>query len=404
MVKSIDDYYDIVGPQIIAEIHKKARKLYGKHIVHINSTFQGGGVAEMLLSLIPLMNDINVTTGWRVLHGNPDFYTITKKFHNGLQGEDFNFSDIKQQLYLETNEDFSQITHLDHDCVIIHDPQPLPIIKFFKKQQPWIWRCHVDLTSPHQELWEFLKHFIVRYDHMIVSNEQYKKEDIPIPQHIICPAIDPLDPKNKEIDSELIDYTLEKFEIPNDKPIITQVSRFDKWKDPINVLKIFKNIKKKIDCRLVLCGSLASDDPEGVLIYEQVKEAAGNMLENKDVILTTVENDILVNAIQSQSSVIIQKSLREGFGLTITEALWKSKPVVASKVGGVPIQITNGKDGFLFDPMDLKGFENKIIELIEHPDLAVKIGKNARDKVKKNFLITRQIVNYLDLLDEFINN
>ncbi|MBN2324649.1 MAG: glycosyltransferase [Spirochaetes bacterium] len=401
-MRSLDDYRTIVGDHVLYNVYHKAQRLYGKHILHLNSTYQGGGVAEILATLVPLMNDIGIDTGWRILHGNPDFFTITKKFHNALQGQSLNLTKIKKALYTATNENFSVYTHIDHDCVIIHDPQPLPLIKYHKKRQPWVWRCHIDLSNPSSEIWEFLKGFILRYDMVIISNEKYRSEQLPVEQRIIPPAIDPLSPKNMVLSEKDIDKYMQKFGIPRDKPIITQVSRFDKWKDPLGVLEVYKRVKKQVDCRLVLCGSMATDDPEGLLIYEKVLQKANDLVDSKDVILTTVENNILVNVLQRASSVIIQKSTREGFGLTVTEALWKSKPVVASNVGGIPLQIEDGKSGYLLEPRDIGGFADKILYLLDNPEHSKKIGDRGREMVRKNFLITRQVCNYVELLNDIL--
>ncbi|MCK5147845.1 glycosyltransferase [bacterium] len=401
MIKQLDDYREIVGDNVIASIHRRAAKLYGKHVVHINSTYQGGGVAEMLQTLVPLMNDVGVDAGWRILHGNPDFFGITKKFHNAIQGEEIRMTDIKKELYTGANENFATYTHLDHDFVIVHDPQPLPLIQFYQKRQPWIWRCHIDLSNPSKELWDYFKHFLLKYDTMIVSNKHYLRSKLPINQRIIPPAIDPLSAKNKDLDDGIIPKTLDHFNIPIDKPILTQISRFDKWKDPLGVLDVFKKVKKEVDCRLILCGSMAADDPEGIDIYEEVKEQAGKLLNNGDVILLTVENNLLVNVLQRVSDVIIQKSIREGFGLTVTEALWKGRPVVASNVGGIPLQISNGKNGFLFNPDDNDGYAKKIIELMTNPDMAKSVGHTAKESVRSNFLITRLLGDYLELLSSF---
>ena len=401
-MKSLDDYRALVGDHALYEIYHKAQKLYGKHILHLNSTYQGGGVAEILATLVPLMNDIGIDTGWRILHGNPDFFTITKKFHNALQGQSLNLSKIKKALYTATNENFAVYNHIDHDCVIIHDPQPLPLIKYHKKRQPWVWRCHIDLSNPSDEIWDFLKGFILRYDMVIISNEKYRSEQLPVEQRIIPPAIDPLSAKNMELSDKDIDKYMHKFGIPRDKPIITQVSRFDKWKDPLGVLEVYKHVKKQIDCRLVLCGSMATDDPEGISIYEKVLQKANDMVDSKDVILTTVENNILVNVLQRTSSVIIQKSIREGFGLTVTEALWKGKPVVASNVGGIPLQIEDKKSGFLLDPKDIRGFADKVLYLLDNPERSKKMGAHGREMVRKKFLITRQICNYIEILNDIL--
>lgn len=400
MRRSVEDYREIVGDEVISEIHRRARKLYGKHILHVNSTYQGGGVAEMLSSLIPLMNDVGMDVGWVILHGEPDFFTVTKKFHNALHGERINLSEMKKGLYIMTNEDFSVYTHIYHDCVIVHDPQPLPLIKFYKKRRPWIWRCHVDLSNPNEEVWEFLKAYILRYDMVIVSNEKYRRKDLTVEQRVIYPAIDPLLPKNIEISEEVISKYLDKFDISTDKPLITQISRFDKWKDPEGVIEAFKLVKEKIDCRLVLCGDMATDDPEGSEIYSRVWRKAGDLIRKGDVMLITAGHDILVNALQRSSAVIIQKSLKEGFGLTVTEALWKGKPVVASNVGGIPLQIADGENGFLVEPYDTKGFADRIIKILQNPRLAEEMGKKSKEIVRNNFLITRLLLDYLDLLNE----
>jgi trehalose synthase len=394
----LNDYRKIVGDKVISEIYKKARGLYGKSMIHLNSTYMGGGVAEILNSLIPLFNEIGIDAGWRIIRGNPDLFNITKKFHNALQGDKINLSEMKKKLYIQTSEDFSIYTHLDHDCVIIHDPQPLPLINFYRKKQPWVWRCHVDISHPNEQLWEFLKEFILKYDVAIFSSEKYKKDDIYLDQKIINPVIDPLSPKNMELSEKVISKYLKKFGVPTDKPLLTQISRFDKWKDPEGVLEVFKLVKKKVDCRLVLCGSMATDDPEGVKIFKQVEKKANNLIAKGDVFLITSENNILVNALQRRSDVIIQKSIREGFGLVISEALWKEKPLVTSNVGGIPLQIVDGVNGFLVDPFDNEGFADRIVEIIKHPNLGKELGKRGKESVRKKFLVTRLLSDYLDLM------
>jgi trehalose synthase len=397
----LEDYREIVGDKVIGEIARKARGLYGKHILHINSTYQGGGVAEILNNILPLMNDIGIDAGWRILHGSPDFFEITKKFHNALQGESIHFTERKKRLYYQANEDFATYTHIDHDCVIIHDPQPLPLIKFYKKRQPWIWRCHVDLSNPNEKLWEFLTTFMLRYDVVILSNKNYLKKDLPVEQVVIYPAIDPLSSKNMDIPESDIDKYLKKYGISTDKPFITQISRFDKWKDPGGVIKVFKLVKETIDCRLVLCGNLATDDPEGIMMFERTEREAQKLIEKGDVVLVTdpaASNFIFINALQRKSSVIVQKSSKEGFGLVVTEALWKGTPVVASNVGGIPLQIIDGENGFLLDFADSQGFADKIATLLKDPALADEMGRKGREHVKNNFLITRLLIDYLDLL------
>ena len=396
-------YRKIVGDEVIAEIYRKSRKIYSKYILNVNSTYQGGGVAEMLSSLVPLMNNTGLDVDWRILHGNPDFFTVTKKFHNALQGAEINLTDLKKNLYVKTNEDFSIYTHIKHDAVIIHDPQPLPLIIFYKKRQPWIWRCHIDLTAPNPDVWNYLKTFILRYDVVIISDKEYRHNDLPVEQRVIMPAIDPLSPKNMELPENTIQKYLKKFDIPMDKPIITQISRFDPWKDPEGVIDIFKKVKEEVDARLVLCGNMATDDPEGYKIYRKVERKAKSLIEKGDVILITSENNILVNVLQRVSSVIIQKSIREGFGLTVTEALWKGTPVVASNIGGIKLQIKDGINGFLLDPHDIDGFAKRVIQILKDKELAARIGSKGKESVRKNFLITRLLIQYLDLLREVLS-
>ncbi len=405
MRKRLEDYRNIVGDEVMAQIYRKARRLYGKHILHINSTYQGGGVAEMLWSLVPLMNDIGLDAGWRIVHGTPDFFNVTKKFHNGIQGEKVSLSEDRLRLYEGINEIFASYTHIRHDFVIVHDPQPLPLISFYKKRQPWIWRCHTDISTPHRDVWNYLKKFILRYDTVIVSSEKYKKHDLPVEQVVIFPAIDPLTDKNKELSEETIKKVLAEFNIPTDKPLITQVSRFDKWKDPLGVVEVFERVKEKVDARLVLIGSMAADDPEGWEIYRQVeREVEAHEDIKDDIILITVENNILVNALQRVSSVVLQKSIREGFGLTVSEAMWKGTPVVASNVGGIPTQVIDGETGFLVDPLDYNSAAEKVITLLKDRKLAEEMGKKGKEHVRKNFLITRLLMDYLDLFNHLLND
>lgn len=397
---NLEEYRETVGDKVISHIYRMARKLYGKHIINLNSTYEGGGVAEILSSLVPLMNDTGVDVGWRILHGNPDFFNITKKFHNALQGRSINFTQRKRDLYVETNRDFSQYTHIDHDCVIIHDPQPLPMIQFYKKRQPWVWRCHIDLTDPHDQLWDFLKRFILRYDIIIFSSDRYIKKDLPVLQRTMPPAIDPLSLKNKELPEKTIAKYIRKAGIPNDKPVITQVSRMDPWKDPVGLLDVFYHVKKKVDCRLVYCYNMASDDPEGWEIYAEISKKAKELSENRDVIFVMGNNDILVNAIQRFSTVIVQKSIKEGFCLAVTEALWKGKPVVGTNVGGIPIQINDEENGFLVEPNDAEGFADRIVEILKKPSLRKKLGEKGKETVKNRFLLTRLLMDYLDLIND----
>ncbi len=392
------DYAEIVGQSVIDNLFEKADRLSGKHIVCISSTYHGGGVAEILDSAVILLNEIGVEIGWRIFHGSPDFFTVTKKFHNALQGEKINLSEQKKRIYYETNRRFSIFTHIEHDLVMVHDPQPLPLIDFYHKNCPWIFRCHMDLSAPNPEVWNYLKHFISKYDRFVVSLDEYK-QDLPIPQSVIHPAIDPLTSKNKEASEEDVSKYLKKFEIDQERPIISQISRFDKWKDPLGLLDVFEMVRNKMDCQLVLLGALSIDDPEGHLIYEKVHEKAMKSRYENDIKLLMIDNDFLVNCVQRASWVVVQKSIREGFGLTVSEALYKGTPVVASNVGGIPIQLIDGYDGFLHEPKDFSGFSRSIIKLLKDEKLRKKLGQNGKEHVKKNFLITRFISDWLTLFE-----
>ncbi len=400
----LDDFRHIVPDETLAEIYARARKLYGKHIVHLNATYQGGGVAEILYSLVMLMNDVGLDAGWRILHGSQEFFEITKSFHNALQGAKLELSERKKRVYRRVNEDFARFTHLHHDCVVVHDPQPLALIRSYKKSQPWIWRCHIDLTQPHDELWDFLKGFVLKYDQVVMSSEKYFKDSLPVDQRLMYPAINPISLKNVEISDKAIADQLAKAHVPTDKPLITQVSRLDPWKDPEGVIDVFKIVKEKVDCRLVLCYNVASDDPEGLLMYKKVQRKANKMLETGDILLVVGNSEKLVNAIQTFSSVIIQKSTKEGFCLAVTEAMWKGTPVVASNVGGIPAQIIDGQNGYLLEPMDYAGFADRIVHVLQHPDAGRELGRQAKETVREKFLITRLLSDYLDMLNSIMCN
>ena len=389
----IEDYEKYIGHETIERIHKKAQKLQDVHVAHVNSTYYGGGVAVLLGSLTLLMNSLGIKTGWRVIQGSPDFFSVTKKMHNALQGGEINLSDRKKQIYEEVVYDNVVRNHLDHDRVIIHDPQPLPMIEHYKKKGPWIWNCHVDLTKPNQTLWNYLAPFIEKYDGVVVSLEEYK-QDLKTPQVNIMPAIDPFSIKNKELSDEEIQERLDYYEIPTDLPLIAQISRFDRWKDPEGVIQAFEIARKEVDATLVLLGNIATDDPEGDKMYQ-------SLLEHQDerIIILSREDTALVNALQCRATFILQKSIREGFGLTVSEAMWKSTPVIGGNVGGIRYQIEDGVNGFLVNSVEETS--QRIIQLVRNPKLCQEMGKKARETVRQKFLMSRFLEQYLDLLNSF---
>lgn len=400
MNKRLINYREIVGDEKIDTIFRKGAEVRDAHIVMINSTFQGGGVAEILRALIPLLNDAGPGVGWRVVHGSPDFFRVTKRIHNALQGEEMNLTEKKKKVYRKANEEFSKYTHLDHDLVVIHDPQPLPLIEYYGRKQPWIWRCHIDLSEPNEEVWNYLKRFVLPYDHEVYQMEKFSRKGST--HSIIHPSIDPLSTKNVELDEKTKNKYLKKIGVnPKDsRPLILQVSRFDPWKDPFGVIKVFDLVKEEIDAQLLLMGAFASDDPEAEGIYEGILHETE---DRDDIILAPNAHDIAVNAAQRGADVVLQKSLREGFGLTVAEAMWKGTPTIGSNVGGIPAQIEDGETGYLVNPKNHEEVAKKILDVLTSDSEKIEeMGHKAREKVRKNFLITRQIEKWLDLCGEIL--
>lgn len=396
-MKHIEDYTQIIGEKKVKELKELAEPLQDKHIVNVSSAFAGGGVAEMLNSFVVLMNDLGIDTGWRLMIGDQIFFDVTKKFHNALQGEEIHFTDRKKEIYLENNKRNAFISHFeDHDCVFIHDPQPLGMIDFSPKQEPWVWRCHIDYSQSAEDVEDFLKQFMKKYNKVIISNPNHKKEHFQ-DTTTIYPAIDPLSAKNEDLDEKAVIEILAKNDIPLDRPLLVQVSRFDKWKDPLGVIDIYKRIREKISAHLVLIGSMASDDPEGPDMYAKIKQKTK---DDPEITVISKRDDYLVNALQRKADVVIQNSKKEGFGLTVTEALWKETPVCAHNTSGLTLQIDDGKNGFLYN--DESEAVEKISRLLKNKKLREKMGKRAHKKVKNNYLVTENIKNYLVLLNKIL--
>lgn len=385
----LDDYIPVVGQSIIDDLKLLADKLGGKRIQHINSTAVGGGVAEILSRMVPLLKELGVDTRWDVIKGGEQFFEVTKKFHNVLHGRNELIVQRDFDIFMEASQKNIEEVDTYGDIVFVHDPQPIGLIAK-KKDNKWIWRCHIDVSNPNQKVWQFLRDFIIKYDAAVFSAPSFSQR-LSIRQFLISPSIDPLSDKNKELSQEEIDAVLKKYEIPKDKPIITQISRFDRLKDPVGVVEAYLQVKKYIDCRLILAGGTASDDPEGLKVLEEVTAKAK---EDPDIhILLLPQNDLEVNALQRASTVIIQKSLKEGFGLTVTEALWKAKPVVASNVGGIPLQIKHKYSGLLCHSIDGAAFALK--QLLNSPEYAKRLGDNGREHIRNNFLLTRHLKDYM---------
>ncbi len=385
----IEEYIPLVGQAVIDDLRLLGERLKGKVIQHINSTPVGGGVAEILNRMVPLLRELEVDAKWDVIKGGEQFFEVTKKFHNALHGRNEEITKSDFEVFMETSQQNIEGVDTYGDIVFIHDPQPIALIKK-KAANKWLWRCHIDVSNPNARVWGFLMDFIVQYDSAVFSVPAFSRK-LPIRQFLIPPSIDPLSDKNKELPQEIIDLVLKKYDIKKDKPIITQISRFDRLKDPIGVIEAYLQVKKYTNCQLVLAGGTAEDDPEGFKVLEEIKEKAKN---DPDIhILLLPQNDIEVNALQRASDVIIQKSIREGFGLTVAEALWKAKPVVASNVGGIPLQIKHKYSGLLCHSVEGASFAIK--QLLSSPVYAKKLGENGREHIKNNFLITRHLRDYM---------
>jgi trehalose synthase len=386
------DYESIVGKQTIEELCLLAERLQGKRIKMVNSTAVGGGVAEILSRLIPLLNDLGIPTQWEVIKGGEDFFELTKKIHNALHGEEITFTQKMKEIFLEVSRENLRNTDVDQDFVVIHDPQPIVYVEAKDRTSAkWIWRCHIDVSSPNQEVWKFLKGYVEKYDAALFSSPRFSKK-LPIPQFLFFPSIDPLSDKNRELEAEFIDRVLERLHIPRDKPLITQISRFDRLKDPIGVIKAYRIAKRHVDCRLVLAGGGASDDPEGDVVLNEVR-AEAQADSDIHVVVLPPSSPLEINVLQRASTVIVQKSIREGFGLTVSEALWKKKPVIGSAVGGIPSQIIPNLTGALVH--SIEGTAYQIHYLLSRPDVAKKLGEYGHEYVKEKFLITRNLRRYL---------
>jgi trehalose synthase len=391
---SFESYAPLIGEDAIERILRKADRLRGAHIVHISSTFYGGGVTEILTPLTLLMNDMHIETGWRMLQGTPAFFGCTKKLHNALQGDTIELSPEEREIYEEVTRENAMRLHLeDCDAVIVHDPQPLPLIRHLEGQGGrWIWQCHVDLSTPHAPVWNYLREFVEQYDAAVVSLPEYKQA-LGIPQHIVTPAINPFSSKNCELTSRQISKCLAYHRIPTDRPIVAQVSRFDRWKDPVGVIEAVRKARKQVDCTLVLLGNNAVDDPESDLILETIQSSV-----DESVIVVTVDDPVLVNALQREAAVVLQKSTREGFGLTVTEAMWKGASVVGGNVGGIRQQITDGKNGFLVNSVEEAA--DRIVQLLKNQTLREQFGARAKEAVRQNYLLSHLVEDWIDLLTD----
>lgn len=396
---TLESYREIAPRGTVDLIYKLSEKIRGKSILHINSTRFGGGVAEILHRLIPLFNELGIKAQWEVVRGTALFFKTTKSFHNALQGQPQVITQEMYDEYRRINEHNAREVSLESDLVVIHDPQPAAFINYKPdRESKWLWRCHIDISTPQRKVWQFLKNYICRYDGTIFSLPSFAQR-LPVPQFLIYPSIDPLSDKNKELSKEQIGSILAGYGIPNDKPVILQVSRFDRFKDPLGVIEAYRLVKKYNDCCLILAGGAATDDPEGMEVLSEVKAASAS---DKDIFILDLPPgaNIEINALQRAATIVLQKSTKEGFGLTVAEAMWKGKPVIGGAVGGITIQIIYGETGFTVN--SIEGCAYRIRYLLNNPALLKAMGEKAKDYTRRNFLITRHLSDYLALMSSML--
>jgi trehalose synthase len=398
MNHSLASYEGIVGSAVIRQLRQLGEKLAGTRVVHVNSTREGGGVAEILEWMNPMMRELGLDTSWEVIHGTPPFFEITKSIHNGLQGFPVAISVKKWKLYEDENaRNFERLGPAlsDADIVIVHDPQPAQLLKLCgRRKGKWIWRAHIDISRPYRPVWKMLRPVVEAYDASIFSMAEFART-LPHPQFLVPPSIDPLSEKNRDLEASEIEAVRGEYGLDPSRPLLVQISRFDRFKDPVGVIEAYRLVRKVAPVQLVLAGGGATDDPEGKAVLDDVMEAAGGD-PDIHVLLLPPDSHRTINALQRLADVIIQKSTKEGFGLTVTEGMWKGKPVIGGDVGGIRLQVVNHHTGFLVNTPE--GAAHRIRYLLHHRDRIEEMGKVAREFVREHFLLTRHLREYLTLM------
>jgi trehalose synthase len=407
--KDIDDFAPMVGADVIERIKKAAAPLQGARVLHVNATAYGGGVAELLATHVPLLRSVGVDAHWQVLHGSGEFFEVTKAAHNGLQGADVELTDRMRRTYLERLVYNASQLEGDWDVIVGHDPQTASLAQFCRgfSERPdtrWIWRCHIDLTAANPDVWEFFRPFVQAYDASVWTMKEFVPASLETDRVVIAPpCIDPLSVKNLDLPRPFAEELCKQYGMDPRRALVCQISRFDPWKDPAGVMRAFHIVRDQIpDAQLLLAGSMATDDPEGFRVWEEVEELRGG---DKDIhLLSNLHQvgNVQVNAFQRLGDVVVQKSLREGFGLTVSEALWKGRPVVGGRAGGITMQIRDGQDGYLVDTVE--ECADRIISLLAEPATADGMGACGREHVRENFLATRELEDWLRLLAELRNS
>jgi trehalose synthase len=399
----LEQYARIVGDNVIDQLHQLAESLKGLSIVHVNSTREGGGVAEILNRLIPLKKELGLDASWEIITGPPEFYNCTKRFHNGLQGNRVEMTKQLLAAYEATNIKRAgelQDVLENADIVFIHDPQPAPLLNALPNRKgKWIWRCHIDVSRPYRPLWKYLRRFVTGYDASIWSLAAFA-QPLPHPMYLVPPSIDPLSDKNRDLNWMEKESVYQDWGIDPSRPVITQISRFDRFKDPVGVIQAYRLVREYYPVQLVLAGGGASDDPEGKEVLAEVLEAAG---DDPDIHVLELppDSNVTINALQRISDIVIQKSTKEGFGLTVTEAMWKGKPVIGGDTGGIRLQVINYHTGFLVNTPE--GAALRIRYLLKNRDRLNEMGNKARGFVQENFLLTRHLREYLTLMSAVLH-
>lgn len=398
-MSSIEDYAAIVGEDVISQLRQLAAPLKGMRVVHVNSTRLGGGVAEILTKLVPLMADLGIDVHWEVIRGEEDFFQCTKNFHNALQGKQIPLSDSMFKAYEDTNAANAEELRPkleEADVVFIHDPQPLQLLRWCPgRKGSWLWRCHIDLSRPYRPVWRYLRQFVVEYDASIFSLPDFA-QPLAHTQYLMQPSIDPLSDKNKDLPEDQVLGVQLEFGIDPERPMMLQVSRYDRFKDPVGVIRAYRHVKTFAPfLQLVLAGGEATDDPEGEAVLSEVRSEAS---EDKDIHILMLPPDAheIINALQRAADVVVQKSVKEGFGLTVTEAMWKQKPVIGGNAGGIRVQVSDHRTGFLVSTPE--GAALRIRYLLSNPEKKTEMGLNAQEFVRENSLLTRNLREYFSLM------
>ena len=397
--RSLEAYRGVAPEETIEELSRRAEELRGARVLHINATPYGGGVSELLRSSVPLLNDLGLIADWRIISGDEAFFDTTKAIHNALQGAPDGLEDAQRETYLANAQRNAEQLEERYDFVFVHDPQPAALLQLHgKDDQRWIWRCHIDTSAPNPDVWAFLRDLLGEYDAAVFTMEEFVAPDIPVPRvEVIPPAIDPLSPKNMPLGDDTAEEVLEWIGVHSERPLITQVSRFDPWKDPLGVIAAYRLVREQVpELQLVMAGSMALDDPEGWRIYREIAAEASSDPEIHLLTNLTGVGNVEVNALQRLSDVVIQKSIREGFGLVISEAMWKRTPVVAGRAGGIPLQMADGVGGTLVDGVE--ECAAAVAGLLSDPERARELGRLGQERVREHFLMPRLVLNEISLM------